>query len=71
VKGEPIFDFFEAWKRSAAETSATKIYGDKQWFIATAERLAERGYAISTQRKWLTKGFLIWKREQIQPVTVL
>jgi len=61
VKGEPIFDFFEAWKRSAAETSATRIYGAKQWFIATAERLAERGFEIATQRKWLTKGFLIWK----------
>jgi hypothetical protein len=65
VKGEPIYNFFEAWKRSAAEMSATKIYGDKQWFIATAERLAEWGYEIVTQRKWLTKGFLIWKLEQI------
>ncbi|MFT3890206.1 MAG: class I SAM-dependent methyltransferase [Anaerolineales bacterium] len=62
VKGEPIYDFFEAWKRSAAEMSAVKIYGDKQWFIATAERLVERGYDISTQRKWLNRGFLIWKR---------
>jgi hypothetical protein len=66
VKGEPIHDFFEAWKRSAAETSAAKSYGAKQWFIAAAERLAERGYEVATQRKWLTRGFLIWnhfKRE--------
>ena len=63
VKGEPIYDFFEAWKRSASETSATKIYGAKQWFVATAERLAERGYKVATQRKWLTKGFLIWKHD--------
>ncbi len=61
VKGEPIFDFFEAWKVSAAETAAMKTYGARQWFIAAAERLAERGYTIATQRKWLTKGFLIWK----------
>ena len=61
VKGELMYDFFEAWKRSASETSATKIYGVKQWFIAAAERLAERGYVIALQRKWLTKGFLIWK----------
>ena len=61
VKGEPIHDFFEAWKRSASETSATKIYGTKQWFIAAAERLAERGYEVATQRKWLTKGYLLWK----------
>jgi hypothetical protein len=60
VKGEPIYDFFEAWKRSAAETSAMKTYGARQWFVAAGERLAERGYTIASQRKWLTKGFLIW-----------
>ena len=63
VQGEPIYDFFEAWKQSAAETAAMRIYGPRQWFIATAERLSERGYAIASQRKWLTKGFLIWKLE--------
>ena len=71
VKGEPIFDFFEAWKAAAAETSAMKTYGARQWFIAAAERMTERGYAlapakgagVATQRKWLAKGFLIWKLE--------
>ncbi len=63
VKGEPIFDFFEAWKAAAAETSAMKTYGSRQWFIATAERMAARGYALATQRKWLARGFLIWKLE--------
>jgi hypothetical protein len=64
VPGEPIFNFFEAWKQSAAETAATKTYGTRQWFIAAAERLAERGYDIASQRKWLTKGFLIWKTDR-------
>jgi hypothetical protein len=64
VKGEPIFDFFEAWKSSALETAAMKTYGVRQWFIAAAERLAGRGYAIASQRKWLAKGFLIWKLGQ-------
>jgi hypothetical protein len=63
VKGEPIYDFFEAWKAAAAEASAMKTFGARQWFIATAERMAERGYAIATQRKWLARGFLIWKLE--------
>ena len=63
IKGEPIYDFFENWKIAAAETSALKTYGAKQWFIAAAERLAERGYTVATQRKWLAKGFLIWKLE--------
>lgn len=62
IKGEPIYDFFEAWKLSAAETIAMKTYGAKQWFVAAAERLAERGYPIEFHRKWLSKGFLIWKQ---------
>jgi hypothetical protein len=61
VKGEPIFDFFEAWKLAAAETAAMKTYGARQWFVAAAERLAQRGYTVASQRKWLTKGFLIWR----------
>ncbi len=64
VNGEPIHDFFEAWKQSAAEMAAMKIYGAKQWFVAAAERLAERGYLIESQRKWLSKGFLIWRLDQ-------
>lgn len=60
-EGESIYNFFEAWKRSAAETAAMKTYGAKQWFIAAGERLAERGYMVESQRKWLTKGYLIWK----------
>lgn len=61
LPGEPIYDFFEAWKQSAAETSSMKTYGARQWFIAASERLAARGYAVESQRKWLSKGFLIWK----------
>ena len=63
LPGEPIFDFFQVWKSAAAETSAMKTYGARQWFIAAAERLAERRYKVSTQRKWLAKGYLIWKLE--------
>jgi hypothetical protein len=63
VRGEPIFDFFEAWKAAAAETSSMKTYGARQWFSAAAERMAERGYAVATQRKWLARGFLIWRLE--------
>jgi hypothetical protein len=64
VEGEPIHDFFEAWKKSAKETSSIKTYGARQWFIAAAERLAERGYAVATQRKWLTRGYLVWKHPE-------
>jgi hypothetical protein len=63
VSGESIYDFFEDWKRSAAETSHTKVFGLKQWFSASAESLAEKGYKIDLHKKWLSKGWLIWKKE--------
>src|SRR5687768_1147379 len=30
VPGEPVYEFFEAWKQSAAETAAMKTYGLRQ-----------------------------------------
>ncbi|MBV6395277.1 MAG: hypothetical protein HFACDABA_00852 [Anaerolineales bacterium] len=61
LKGEAIFDFFAAWKKSAAETSAAKTFGPRQWFIAAAESLASKGYQINLQKKFLSKGFMIWE----------
>lgn len=63
IEGEPIHNFFEAWKRSAAETSPAKVFGTKQWFIAAAESLAAKGYKIDMHKKWLAKGWLIWNRK--------
>jgi len=64
VKGEPIFDFFEAWKRSAAETSHARTFGLRQWFVAAAESLAAKGYEINVQKKFLSKGFMIWQLDR-------
>ena len=61
VPGEPIYDFFEAWKASAAETSAMKTFGARQWFLQAAETLAKRGYKINLQKKFLSRGYLIWE----------
>jgi len=61
VPGEEIYDFFEAWKGSAQETSAMKTYGDKQWFVASAESLSQKGYKINLQKKFLSKGYLVWE----------
>jgi hypothetical protein len=61
VKGQPIYDFFESWKTSAAETSAMKIFGARQWFLHAAEALAKRGYKINMQKKFLSRGYLIWE----------
>lgn len=60
TRGEPIYDFFEAWKRSSAETSAAKTFGDRQWFSASAAALAQKGFKIDLHKKWLGKGWLIW-----------
>lgn len=62
--GEEIYDFFEAWKQAAKGTASMKNYGTRQWFIAAAEHLADQGYDIESQRKWLSKGYLIWKQNE-------
>ena len=61
VPGEPIYDFFEAWKQSAAESSAMKTYGPRQWFVHAAESVAQKGYRINLQKRFLSKGWMIWE----------
>jgi hypothetical protein len=61
VPGEPIYDFFEAWKQSVAETSAMKAYGLRQWFMQSAEALAQKRYKINLQKKFLSRGWMIWE----------
>jgi hypothetical protein len=61
VPGEPIFDFFSAWKAAVAETSPTQVWGQRQWYAAAAEALVRRGYRINLRRKWLSKGWMIWE----------
>ena len=58
--GEAIHDFFDAWRRSAAEPPTAKTFGVKQWVAASAEALAKKGFKIDLHRKWLGKGWLIW-----------
>ena len=61
VQGEQIYDFFEAWKGAAAQSSTMKTYGPKQWFVHTAQLLAQKGYKISLQKRFLSKGWMIWE----------
>jgi hypothetical protein len=61
LPGEPIYDFFESWKQSTAETSAMKAYGLRQWFMQSAESLAQKGYKINLQKKFLSRGWLSWE----------
>ena len=61
VPGQEIYDFFEAWKHSAAESIHAKTWGTRQWFVSATFALKAKGYNVYHQRKWLTKGWLIWK----------
>jgi hypothetical protein len=65
VPGEAIFDFFNSWKAAAAETSPMQTWGLRQWYAASAEALARRGYRINLRRKWLSKGWMIWDEPEI------
>jgi hypothetical protein len=61
VPGEEIYDFLEAWKGAAAQSSAMKTYGPRQWFVHAAELLAQKGYKINLQKRFLAKGWMIWE----------
>ena len=62
IPGEEIYDFFEAWEKSAKETATFKTYGARQWFSATAESLERKGYRVNLQKKFLSKGYMIWEK---------
>jgi hypothetical protein len=61
VPGEPIFEFFEAWSRSAEVTRSQAEFGIKQHFVAAAENLASRMDGVEVRRTWLRKGWLLWR----------
>lgn len=61
VPGEPIFDFFEAWKRAARETAPMRAWGLRQWFIASAERLQASGYDLLLRHRFLSRGYVLWR----------
>jgi hypothetical protein len=60
LSGEPIFDFFAAWKQAAAMSAHHRVWGARAWFVAAAQQLAHSGYAINLRPHWLRKGFLLW-----------
>jgi hypothetical protein len=62
VPGEPIHGFFQAWKQAALDASPMRVWGERQWFVASAQNLARRGYRVNLRRQWLRKGWLIWEQ---------
>lgn len=61
VPGTPIYTFFAHWKQATWETGAHRTWGLRNWFTVSAQRLAESGYAIDERRRWLARGYLVWK----------
>jgi hypothetical protein len=62
VPGEPIHDFFQAWKEAARQTRAMQVWGPRQWFVASGQALAGRGYRLHPHPRWLKQGYLIWQQ---------
>ncbi len=68
VPGEVIYDFMEAWKAAARQTIAFRSFGLRQWFAASAQRLAADGrYSIETRPRYLRRGFLLWRLPMVNP----
>ena len=60
IPGDPVFEFFEAWKQAAAATSSAKVFGLRQWFAAAARELRySTNNRIELGAKWLKQGWLI------------
>lgn len=61
VPGEPIYNFFQAWRQAALATAPVQVWGPRQWFMASARLMAARGYAVALRRKWLRRGYLVYR----------
>lgn len=60
--GEWIYDFFAQWKQAAATTSPARVWGMRQWFVATAQHLRTLGAPVDPSSWWLRRGYLVIAR---------
>lgn len=65
VEGTPVHEFFEAWKTASAKAAPFRSFGFSSWFMKTAELLKGSGIEVSMKKKWLRKGWLVWKRPNL------
>lgn len=64
IPGEPIHEFFRNWKQATLERMSERSWGLRHWFTASARALAQRNYHIDTRRRWINRGYLIWRWPQ-------
>jgi len=61
IPGEKINTFMMDWHQAMRETIARRDWGLRQWFVASAYALANRGYPLDLRPKLLRQGYLLWK----------
>jgi SAM-dependent methyltransferase len=61
VPGEKVNDFMSAWNQAIRETVAFRDWGQHQWFTASVDALARRGYPLDQRRRFLRRGYLLWQ----------
>lgn len=60
VAGEPVDNFFTAWKIAFRQNLTYRVWGERELFRQTAVQLSQQ-YPIDTRRKLLDKGYLLWR----------
>jgi len=59
--GEPIHAFFEAWARAWQASRGEQVWGPRRHLAASVQELAEAGYSLDLRRRFIDRGFLIWR----------
>ena len=59
--GEPIAAFFDAWADAAARSRSVADFGQRQFFVATAEALSGMVSGVDVRRSWLRNGWVFWR----------
>ncbi|MEM7125745.1 MAG: hypothetical protein AAF702_05435 [Chloroflexota bacterium] len=63
ISGQPIYAFFDAWKQAARHTISMSSWGNRAWFSAAADWLAQSGMTVCITKRWLNRGYLLVKIE--------
>jgi hypothetical protein len=61
IPGEKIYTFMTDWNQAIRATVSCRDWGLRQWFEASAYALASHGYTLDLRRKFLRRGYLLWK----------
>ena len=60
IPGEPVYDFFSAWKSAYQMALPLQVWGPRQVFVSATLRLKQLGYRVDVRRGFLKRGYLRW-----------